>query len=224
MVRGTPGVFPSRGPTFRSSALVDFAASSESLPGFAGLRVSARLPSRGGRHVWDRSSGFAPPPALQRAHCSAVLPPPGTVPTVPQHPAFGFSPPGGLPVSRGCVLACGLVASRCWPWGSPRFRPPVPDAPSPPLGGVVLPALGRRPRDAGPFGAFPSPVAADLSPTLRCRTAVHHRPLYPLAVTARIQRLALPSLRLSPGFRTGPLLAFAGLRHRRMRPCPRPAA
>ena len=90
MVRGTPGVFPSRGPTFRSSALVDFAASSESLPGFAGLRVSARLPSRGGRHVWDRSSGFAPPPALQRARCSAVLPPPGTVPSVPQPPCLRF--------------------------------------------------------------------------------------------------------------------------------------
>ncbi len=42
------------------------------------------------------------------------------------HPAFGFSPPGGLPVLRGCVLACGLVASRCWPWGSPRFRPSCP--------------------------------------------------------------------------------------------------
>jgi len=127
--------------------------------------------------------------------------------------------------------SCGAA---CWPAG--LLHPaaghgvrrvsdlPVPDTPSPPLDGVVLSALGRRPRDAGPFGAFPSPVAAAVSPTLRCRIAVHLRPLYPLAVTARIQRLALPSIRLSPGFLTGPLLAFAGLRHRRMRPCPRPAA
>lgn len=139
-------------------------------------------------------------------------------------PAFGFSPSGGLPVVRGCVLACGLVASRCRPWGSPRFRPPVPGA---------LSTTSRWFRPAGSRSSSSRRWTLRSLPLTRSRVRVTAASLpsrrspssaLPSCRYRALQRLALPTLRLSPGFGPGPLLAFAGHRHRRMRPCPRPAA
>lgn len=100
------------------------------------------------------------------------------------------------------LLACGLVASRCRPWGSPGFRHAA----------AWLAAPRHFPSDATPFRAFPACVAAPLSPgavalspfvgCIRCTgptrpqgLAPHSRPLCPRLLPACVTRcsLGLPS-------------------------------